>query len=585
MKFPEKYNHISANLLAFVVCLLVSTLHWINLPQPRIQFGYIDPYYYTSLSLDYKGLLERFGATYYASRMAAIFPMALFYKIFGLDHGFILLRVLVSALTGFAFFYWLKSYWPFRPSLFLSCFLIISPWLTRELACDYVTGFSVCYCICAFGCLAAGTKGFLPFIAGIFIAAALNTNFAAIPYILSFLICFLCINKFKKESSARTILSVFLGFLIFYIFASAIMWVVYPSWGPFVEKKSLETTLWLLKGGFEKWHRPVWEHLNAGSHYIFTPFLVCLCLIAIFFIRKPKNSNASLLLSGSFLICTCLVLLYLHVIKKGVVFWHFSFIYALPATYMGAAQILDFGKYGDLNWKRYWPWLLLVAAFIILHSTFGRAAIFKYKEINTVLSLALLVIAPFLNYFRPGFLPAFMFILSLTFLPLSASPHQPLLLGDDQKKEGDSIRIATEVLRNIKIYAPPTKGKMAIWVPTPESPVIRSIAAMNFWGYSIIYLKNGDGLPHVGEGAKEKLKPVQYLVLASDMGEGLIQEGLANLSKDSGIIWTPIYSGTIKQDSSIVNMAIVEKKLCDHQEIQEGATKKPVQNKQKIIKK
>jgi len=563
MQFQKIDNPKSLNLFPFAICLLVSTLHWITLPQTRIQLGGIDAYLYTSLSLDYKELLERFGTTYYASRVAAIFPMALFYKIFGLDHGFILLRILVSALTGFAFFYWLKSYWAWRPSLFFSCFLIISPWLSRELAWDYVTGFSVCYFICAISWLGAAKKGFLPVLAGIFLAAAVNTNFAAIPYILSFLACLFFIKKYKKEDYIKTLLSISLGFLSFYVFAGLIMWKIYPGWGLFFEGKTLETTLLLLKGGFEKWHRPIWEYLNNGSYYIFTPFLVCSCLIGIFQMQKFKVLKKSLLLSGSFLICSCLILLYLHNIKKGVVFMHHSFVYALPATYMGAAQILDSGKFQDLNWKKPWPWILLVVPFIILHSDFGRTNFFKYKDIITVLSLALLVIAPFLNVFRPGFIPACMFILSLTFLPLSALTHRPLLIGGDQKKEGDAIRIAQEVLKNIKNYAPHTKGKMAIWVPTPESEVIRSIASMNFWEYSMIYLKNSDGLPHVGEDAEEKLKTIRYLVLASEKGKGLIQEGLANLREASGKVWTPIYESSIQQESLIVYLAIVEKKISD----------------------
>jgi len=563
-KIQSRVNNNSTrlNLFTFVICLLVSTLHWIALPQPRIQLGSIDAYLYTSLSLDYKELLERFGTTYYASRVATIFPMALFYKAFGLDHGFILLRILVSAFTGFAFFNWLKSFWPCKPSLFFSIFLIISPWLTRELAWDYVTGFSACYCICAFGCLANAKNGFLPVIAGILFAAAVNTNFAAIPYVLSFLACFLFIKKLKKENYTNTIFSIFLGLLIFYIPASVIMWIKYPVWGPFFEWRSVETTIWLMKGGFKNWHRPVWEHLNAGSYYIFTPFLVCFSLTAIFFIRKPKNLHASLLVSGSFLICTCLVLLYLHFIKKGVVFYHFSFIYALPAAYMGAAQILDFGKYGDLNWKRYWPWLLVVATFIILHSSFGRTAIFKYKEINLILSLALLAMTPFLNYFRPGFIPAFLFILSLTFLPLSALPHQTLLLGSDQKKEQDAIRIATEVFKDIKTYAPHTKGKMAIWVPTPESPVIRCITAMHFWGYSLISLADKNGFPEVNaDVAPKKLQGVRYLILVSDIGRDPIEQGLKNIFQATGETWVSKFEKRFVNKPYTVDMLIAEKQL------------------------
>jgi hypothetical protein len=547
------------NLFVFSTLVLISALHWFSLPQTRMQIGTIDPYLYTSLSLDYKEMLGRFGTTYYASRVAAIFPMALFYKIFGPEQGFILLRILVSTLTGFGFFHCLKTYWNWQPSLFLSGFLIISPWLTRELAWDYITGISVCYLVCGFAFIQASKKCFFPLLAGIFLASAINTNFAAIPYVFSFLICLFLTKTIKKENSLHIILLSFFGFITFYVSVGLFMWLKYPVWGPCFEWKSIETTLWLLKGGFERWHRPIWEHLNAGSYYIFTPFLVLSALIFISHNQKNKDLSRDLLLHGSYLIFTCLILLYLHYIKKGVVFWHMSFIYALPATYFGIAQVLGLNKIRNTEWKTLWPWVVLGFAFILFHAPFWKSPSLKYKELVSLSSIGLTAIGLLFIIRRPCLFSASLFVLGLTFLPFSSLQHQSLLLGNEKAKERDVIKIGTEVMDSIKKHAPYKKGKMALWVPIPESAVIRCITAMNFWGYSMIHLKNNEGLPNVGEEAQEKISSIRYLVVASDADKNLIQKGLINLRNATGVEWMPIFKSQIQHGACEVELVIAEK--------------------------
>ena len=103
--FLSSKAHDILNLNKFVtpafICLFVAALHYFCLPQTRRQLGSIDPYLYTSLSLNYEELLGRFGPTYYATRLAAIAPISLFYQLFGFEFGFLLLRVLHLRDTPF----------------------------------------------------------------------------------------------------------------------------------------------------------------------------------------------------------------------------------------------------------------------------------------------------------------------------------------------------------------------------------------------------------------------------------------------------------------------------------------------------
>ena len=75
------------------------------------QAGLIDPYLYVGYTNDYAGLLERFGPTYYADRIAYIFPARAFNYLFGLEGGYFAFRfVALAAATASVFIIGLRFY-------------------------------------------------------------------------------------------------------------------------------------------------------------------------------------------------------------------------------------------------------------------------------------------------------------------------------------------------------------------------------------------------------------------------------------------------------------------------------------------
>lgn len=548
------------------ICLLVAAIHWLFLPQKRFQLGGIDAYLYTSLSLDYAEMLGRFGPTYYATRLAVIAPMGVFYRIFGLEYGFILLRVIYSAFAGYFLFLILAQKEPQKPSLVLSGVLIISPWLTRELAWDYVTGFSVVYLLGGIAFLLQPKGWKFSIGSGVLCAFAINSNFSAIPWCASFMCCWLAVNILNKEKNTFKKLSLFcFGVLFFYLPVSLIMWIKFPVFGAFFEWKSIETTIWLMKGAAQAYFTPLKEYFYNGFYYISLPFIVALCLGWSFYIKKLRISNHQTLLFMTYLLVSCFIVLYFHFIAKTAVFIHFSIIYLMPATYFGVSKILEANKFFKTEWSNLQAAVLFSIIFLVLHfglRLFAKvplSAIVETPALVTFFLIGLILLFKKQNPFSYG-----LFLAGLTLLPLSSKNHK-ILCGGSQQNETMAIQIGKKALKIIQTYAPYKNGPMRLWVPIPESPVIRCITALNFWGYSIISLKEGKGLPEVqGELSVNYLDSSKYLILISDVGRSLIEKGLQNILESTGESWVPKYEGQLEQDFTTVDIVVAEKNLKAH---------------------
>lgn len=552
------------NLFSALVCLLVATINWLCLAQNRYQLGSIDPYLYTSLSLDYDELLGRFGPTYYATRVAVIAPMSAFYHLFGLEHGYILLRILFSAFAGYSFFLILRLILSHKPALYLSCFLIISPWLTGQLSWDYVYGFSAVYFLGGIAFLMQPKGRIFSISAGFFSALAVNSCFTALPWVGVFFLAWF-VGNFNKQKLAtlKKMSTYFLGTFLFYLPVSLIMWIKYPVWGKFFEWRSVEVALWLMKGAAKNWHVPFNKYLESGDSYILLPFFV-LMLLAILFpsLNKIKAHNL-FIVCLSYLFFSCVLVFYFHNITRMAVFINYCYVFLLPPTYLGLSSIMGATNFNTLNWQKPTPWLILGLILIAFHSENNwMPPLQKVGLTPQILFLGILFFGLILLFWKITFLSLSIFLFGFTALPLGGSSYKNLYGGDFQINETAAIKISKEVGNAIKNHAPYKDGPMRLWVPIPESPPILCITAMNFWGYSMIYLADKKGLPDVSiDVADKNLQGVRYLILVSDVGQGLIEQGLNNVFQATGETWVLKYGGQYKHGPFVIDMTIAEKKL------------------------
>jgi hypothetical protein len=124
-----------AALLLGMPCLAIVTL-----TNPLLQVGTIDPFVYTALLHDYKQVLHRYGATYYANRVAFTVPARAAIAWFGDAGGHFLLQatyLFAATLSGFVLGW---RYFTIGTGFAAAAWVAFNPWLIRSLAWDYVEG-------------------------------------------------------------------------------------------------------------------------------------------------------------------------------------------------------------------------------------------------------------------------------------------------------------------------------------------------------------------------------------------------------------------------------------------------------------
>src|SRR3972149_7070256 len=70
----------------------IAALFFATANNTLLQSDHIDPYVYAAYVHDYTKTFDRYGLTYYSSRIAYIFPDRFFAWAFGLENGYFLLR-------------------------------------------------------------------------------------------------------------------------------------------------------------------------------------------------------------------------------------------------------------------------------------------------------------------------------------------------------------------------------------------------------------------------------------------------------------------------------------------------------------
>ena len=82
-----------------------------------MQAGYLDPYFYAGYVNDYWGTYQRYGHTYYSSRIAYIFLDRAFISVFGQTTGLFLCRLVVFTAAAYAAFQIARRYFGYSTAI------------------------------------------------------------------------------------------------------------------------------------------------------------------------------------------------------------------------------------------------------------------------------------------------------------------------------------------------------------------------------------------------------------------------------------------------------------------------------------
>ena len=300
-----------------------------------LQAGGLDPFFYTSYIQNYSDLLNRYGPTYYSSRVAHLYPSGLITRLFGAEPGYLVYRfLLLSTALGVAWSLSRKLY-PAPVAFFVTILTACHPWLLRSLFWEHYDSSGVVYLLLATGLLggAGPTERWKLFLAGgaYALAAVCNAFLLAIGFALFASYFFVHIRWRVKEWILPGVVSL-TGFLTFYVFLCILVNLQLPAHLFVFDLFSVKLAGSILTGMGKQWHVNVVELVQHGSAHLLVPAVVSLATWILILVRRGKQRPVVLHASLNLTLVIVIYIVVDFVQKAAVIGLFYYFIYLFPAT-------------------------------------------------------------------------------------------------------------------------------------------------------------------------------------------------------------------------------------------------------------
>jgi hypothetical protein len=117
------------------------------------QIGSVDAFVYTGYIHNNHSLVQRFGETYYALRVAMIAPLKLAARLLPPEANLVVVRYLMLLLGCGSIFAIVRGSFGAAPTLYSALLLAFAPWYLRSILWQYVD--VITYLLAAFACILA----------------------------------------------------------------------------------------------------------------------------------------------------------------------------------------------------------------------------------------------------------------------------------------------------------------------------------------------------------------------------------------------------------------------------------------------
>lgn len=493
-------GHVRANgrvgpILRWAYVLALPLFVWLSAPTIFVtEPGSLDAFFYSSLIHDYQEPLNRFGATYYAGRIAHVLPAGYLEHLLGSYLGYLVYHYIILSLASSAAYCFGRINYSSTVGLLASSFVCLTPWLFYSLASDHYDGVAATYLMCAQ--LIVMTTWRRPLImhaaAGVILAIAANINqFTFFVFAMTFP-GWLYLHAGKGFS--KLLLQVAAGIGAFVI-ASGLLIVAlrmsHPAWE--TQNPTMQVIQQLAAGGAASWFVPFETIMGREYYYSLAGFVLGAIAIILALVRAPDTSNvrpaiaATAVYAGGFVF-----FLAIHVILRGGALGLFYYlVYLFPAFLMIVCTIAGSAE------RQSGPKAFLaagissvvvcLAAWLLMDA---RAAAIWDQLINEWTALATgsaFVVATTVALLLRAKLVAaaagmFAALFAL-FLPLQPDPlerlHTEPHKGWDIKQGGNFL------VDRLQRVSPTKDGRIAFWY-LPGVPALNSLQSFYFWGYSRI---------------------------------------------------------------------------------------------------
>jgi hypothetical protein len=165
--------------------------------------GWPDPYIYTGYSINFAGLLERYGGTYYGARISSIFPAWLRIKLDIPTHEY---RIILLVLISVCLYAILRIYSTRLNSFFIAMAGTNSVLFYRYVSDDYMPSYTVLYMLISMVCLArysVSTRAprFFLVLSGFGAGLAFNSNLSVVVMLIPWILTYLAFQKALRFSN------------------------------------------------------------------------------------------------------------------------------------------------------------------------------------------------------------------------------------------------------------------------------------------------------------------------------------------------------------------------------------------------
>jgi hypothetical protein len=566
----------SAEVRGGLLLLALPLLLLLTLPNMLLQAGSLDPYVYTGYIHHYGDLLQRYGRTYYSTRIAFIFPDIAFVRLLGDEWGYLAIRYVVLTAGTAAIYRIARRFYSTNVAVIVAIFFLFSPWTVRSVAWDHYDGFASIYILIALYFLLSPKR--YVFLASAFagcaFALAVNCNMFLLAIGGLFFPSWLILQKERGWGPVLVSLTwILVGFTATETMLGVVSWFYFPQFGLFIESAALTEAMAMLHGQASNWYVPLWPYLSSGYYHPlvvgFVELMILLYIFACYFrgiqIRRKTLTTAAATYLGLLII----FFLILHFVLRGpfltLIYYQSYFIPAfylvitvlIGETLMRSPQTIQraiilgvvaihiglwIAVRFDLPVASHLPFVVFLgfALAIIAAVTSSQAAM-------AAISISIFcVLSPF-AFYSAGRVGLWPWSPMVTRVPASIS------LLDYARIQSSARAVLEKDVYGGAIFLgdsisklSPTLGPVGFWYGTEDEDVyLNSIQSMYLWGYSRVFPAESGGMPAMNGEVRKAIQDKRFLVLLGRT-EAELKAGLGALRASKlvySILEEKIYAG------------------------------------------
>jgi hypothetical protein len=495
------------------------------------QNGFLDPYFYTGYVNRYGQLLDRYGNTYYATRLADIFPQRALSGLLGFEGGYYAWHYLLAVAALGSVYAVARRHAGAPTAAIVTAALVAAPWLPRALISDYVDGPAIAYILVGIY-FVLGSRARMPVrwaAAGIAFSLAVSCNLFVVSIVGIFVFAWLCFGFRPRSIRRRLVALAWLGgaMVAVQLVLATFMAVVYPTAGFFFVNKSLDASSNVFNG--DATYIPIGEVVRV-SPWVLVPALAGIATIGFAFTARyrgvPPGRRALIRLVALFYAGCGLLFLVLQLAHQPVAYLEYYVDYLIPAFALGAIVIVgELMRSLTARTQRIAAGASIAGLFLA-YLALQNWTVGKHDIGRPLLALGVITVVAVLvhRFFRSIALTVVLVMLVLTpfaFVVRDNATYVHIASGTGETVEWDVYRGAHE-FQNAVLDAVPANRSVGFWYGNAAS--LSSIQSMFIYAYSKIFDASGV-MPTVTPALLANVNSLDYLVLL----------GLTNREVDNGI--------------------------------------------------